>query len=355
MLKKKLIFLRRFLTKPTKNRRFAHCLTKQPIIKNNHDKYRIAIEITLQFFYLDRLKSEELIELNKRLTASELSVYLWLKTNDPFGERLVEADTKVIAKELNISRRSVQRALAKLQKEKLIDVVITKFFYRVKSKATEESDDNDKIKEKLRVTTPVSPDDISVANGTRMSPTVRQCRHQYENVANSTPMSSSEAETQSGQNLQNPKTLQTYSDFKKTLSKTERENFLKFVREQIHNLERPINDLEAWLASKNAAEQNRWEVYYKNYQDQKDGQKPRNAQKTSRQGKFCADESSAIARWQKRLQEQQAAAEAALRKSHPSFQQTNPAAELENSLSDGLNDSEGAATDKSNKKTLLTI
>ena len=128
------------------------------------------------------LQHEELIELNKRLTASELSVYLWLKTNDPFGERLVEADTKVIAEELNISRRSVQRALAKLQKEKLIDLVITKFFYRVKSKPTEKSDDLDVVKERLRVTTPVSPDDISVANGTRMSSSVRECRHRYANV-----------------------------------------------------------------------------------------------------------------------------------------------------------------------------
>jgi predicted transcriptional regulator len=127
------------------------------------------------------LQHEELIELNKSLTGSELSVYLWLKTNDPFGERLVEADTKVIAEELNLSRRSVQRALAKLQKEKLIDLVITKFFYRVKSKPTEE-DNTDKVKEKLRVTTSVSPDDISVANSTRMSSSVRECREQYVNV-----------------------------------------------------------------------------------------------------------------------------------------------------------------------------
>ncbi len=71
------------------------------------------------------LQHEELIDLNQRLTASELAVYLWLKTNDPFGDRAVEADTKVIAEELSISRRSVQRALAKLQKEKLISPAIT--------------------------------------------------------------------------------------------------------------------------------------------------------------------------------------------------------------------------------------
>ena len=142
------------------------------------------------------LQHEELIDLNKRLTASELSVYLWLKTNEPFGDKLVEANTLTIALDLNISRRSVQRALVKLRKEKLIDLVITKFHYRVKSKLTAEShntnedfDNTSKVKEKSRVATSVSPDDISVANGTPMSPSVHQCRHQYENVAIGTPMS----------------------------------------------------------------------------------------------------------------------------------------------------------------------
>ena len=73
------------------------------------------------------LQHEELIDLNKRLTASELSVYLWLKTNEPFGDKLVEADTKTIALDLNISRRSVQRALVKLR-ILLTNLTIARFF-----------------------------------------------------------------------------------------------------------------------------------------------------------------------------------------------------------------------------------
>ncbi len=227
------------------------------------------------------LQHEELINLNKRLTASELSVYLWLKTNEPFGDKLVEADTKTIAIDLNISRRSVQRALVKLRKEKLIDLVITKFHYRVRSKSAESSpntnEDSDnpnensnntsEVKEKLRVATSVSPDDISVAKVTSMSSSVRECRHRYENVAIGTPMSPPSAETQSEQESQNPKTIKTYSDFKRSLSESARENFFNYVKEKTKNLEKPINDLEAWLASKNAANQNRWEVYYQNYQN----------------------------------------------------------------------------------------
>jgi predicted transcriptional regulator len=61
------------------------------------------------------LQHEEFIKLNKRLTQSELTVYLWLKTNDNFEDKLIAANTKQIANDLNISRRAVQRALVKLQ------------------------------------------------------------------------------------------------------------------------------------------------------------------------------------------------------------------------------------------------
>jgi hypothetical protein len=43
------------------------------------------------------LQHQEFLKLNQILTQSELSVYLWLKTNDPFGEKFIEADTQKIA------------------------------------------------------------------------------------------------------------------------------------------------------------------------------------------------------------------------------------------------------------------
>jgi transcriptional antiterminator len=68
------------------------------------------------------LQHEEFIKLNKRLTQSELAVYLWLKTNKNFNDKFNQASTKQIADDLNISRRTVQRALVKLQN---FDVNIT--------------------------------------------------------------------------------------------------------------------------------------------------------------------------------------------------------------------------------------
>jgi hypothetical protein len=72
-------------------------------------------------------------------------------------------------------------------------------------------------------------------------------------------------EIQSEQEVQNPKTIKTYSDFKDSLSESEREKFFNFVKEEIKDFKPQIKDLEAWLASKNQAEQNRWEVYYNNF------------------------------------------------------------------------------------------
>ena len=59
--------------------------------------------------------------------------------------------------------------------------------------------------------------------------------------------------------------LQTYTDFIQTLSDREREKFLDFVKKEVQQLPQPIKDLEAWLANKNKAEKNRWEVYYQNF------------------------------------------------------------------------------------------
>jgi hypothetical protein len=45
-----------------------------------------------------------------------------------------------------------------------------------------------------------------------------------------------------------------------------REIFLNFVKEKIKDFPKPINDVEAWLASLNQAGQYRWRVYYTMFQ-----------------------------------------------------------------------------------------
>ncbi len=76
----------------------------------------------------------------------------------------------------------------------------------------------------------------------------------------------------------------SYQIFIKSLSEGERENFLKFVEESIDKFDPPINDIEGWLAGKNKAQQNRWEVYYQKYQAQEENEQTQ--QRNKRPGKI---------------------------------------------------------------------
>jgi hypothetical protein len=93
-----------------------------------------------------------------------------------------------------------------------------------------------------------------------------QDRSSDTNVTSASPVSLSSSETYSEQQFQLSKTIKTYLDLIDSLSESERESFLQFVRKQIKDFAQPINDLEAWLASKTKAGQNRWQVYYQKYQ-----------------------------------------------------------------------------------------
>lgn len=207
------------------------------------------------------MQHEELLNLNRILTASELSIYLWLKTKNPFEEKIIEVNTQEIADDLEISRRTVQRALVKLQEKNLIDLVIDQFKYRIKSILS-------LTYNKSEVATAMSSDDTQIVPTTSGSSQRHQERSSEINVVAASPVSPSSPETQSEKRFQNPKTIKTYLNFIDSLSENERENFWDFVKEQTKDFAPPIHDLESWLASKTKAQQNRWEVYEQLYQKQ---------------------------------------------------------------------------------------
>ena len=246
------------------------------------------------------LQHQEFLKLNQILTQSELSVYLWLKTDDPFGGKLIEADTQKIAEDLTISRRTVQRALVKLQQEDLIELVISKFRYRLKSKSAPQSENNSEIKDDSQLTTPGSSDDSEIVSTTPASLQRHQDRLDDSKIALTTPMSPLTLESKIEQEFETPKISKTYIDFKKTLSEDESENFLGFVKEVIKNFQQPINDLEAWLANKTKAGQNRWEVYYPKYQSSQKARKPK-SESNLVSGSI---EQTAIANYQKQLNQE---------------------------------------------------
>jgi hypothetical protein len=62
----------------------------------------------------------EFLEINQLLKDAELRVYLYLVTNHPWSERKVETDTALIAEHLGLTRRTIQRAINRLEKLELI-------------------------------------------------------------------------------------------------------------------------------------------------------------------------------------------------------------------------------------------
>jgi len=80
----------------------------------------------------------ELTSLSGKLTEAEIVIYLYLMAANPFGDRFQEFDTSVIAENLDVTRRTVQRTLKKLESLGLIELEIKSFSYR---KNTEELDD----------------------------------------------------------------------------------------------------------------------------------------------------------------------------------------------------------------------
>ncbi|MGL4883879.1 MAG: hypothetical protein ACRC8K_22890 [Waterburya sp.] len=207
-----------------------------------------------------------------KLTAAEWRIWSYLVEIEPWGDRYQDIDSLEIMSKCDCSRATFYRAIAKLQKLKIFDIQDKGFSVRnltgassLKLSQVEEEGTklkqadlkNEKVVSKMRL------DSQNCESDLKNEKVVSKMRLDSQICENQSPESPPDKEFKS------PQTLQTYSDFKKTLSEDEREKFFHFVKEQINNLEKPINDLEAWLASKNAAKQNRWEIYYSNYQEQK--------------------------------------------------------------------------------------
>jgi hypothetical protein len=212
------------------------------------------------------LQHEEWVKACQELTPAQKDVLYYIRTLDPYSDG-VELSPAEIARSLStpnkiVHRSTVGRALKVLEEKGFIDLELLRVKVRVLGKGLHERDTSmSSTIPCCAETTVLPPDNLRDRDATKLPPGNKRDRDATSAIVTQQP----EAETQSEQKVQNPKTIKTYSDFIKTLSESERENFLNFVEEQIKNLSQPINDIEAWLASKNQAQQNRWEIYYKNF------------------------------------------------------------------------------------------
>ena len=240
-----------------------------------------------------------------KLTAAEWRIWSYLVEIDPWGDRYQDIDSLDVMSKCDCSRATFYRAIAKFQKLKIFDIQDKGFSIRNLTgasslkfnRAEEQSTKLKKVDLKTeKVVSKMRLDSQNCGSDLKTEKVVSKMRLDSQNCENKPP------ELPPDKDCKSPQTLQNYSDFKKTLSEGERENFLEFVKEKTNNLERPINDLEAWLASKNAAKQNRWEIYYKNYQEEKISQSARTNKQNPGSGNYSPSKiQQAIAKFQEKM------------------------------------------------------
>ncbi|MDJ0726311.1 MAG: hypothetical protein QNJ38_14450 [Prochloraceae cyanobacterium] len=250
------------------------------------------------------LTSEITTKLRKgKLTAAEWRIWSYLVEIDPWGDRYQDIDSLDVMSKCDCSRATFYRAIAKFQKLQIFDIQDKGFSIRnltgaSQIKSAQAKEQNIKLKQadlkNEQAVSKIILDSQKCESCLKNETGFSKMRLDSQICENQPP------ETPPDKNFKSPQTLQTYADFKQTLSEGERENFFNFVRKKTENLEKPINDLEAWLASKNAAKQNRWEIYYKLFQESKNKEKSRQSRPHgSRNRTYTLEQKrAAIARFQ---------------------------------------------------------
>jgi hypothetical protein len=220
------------------------------------------------FFMLTPGVRDRLMEI--KLTAAEWRMWCYLVSLDPFGDRGAKFSPAELMLKCKIKKTTYFSAKAKFQKLGLFDFRdgVTKVV-NLQTSLIQTASEHPQAAKIIESEISESQSEISESQSE-----ISEFKSEISEFKSE--ISEFKSEISDNQSLKpklhnvskSPQTIQIYSDFKDSLSENERENFFNFVKEKTNNLERPINDLEAWLASKNAAKQNRWEIYYRSYQEE---------------------------------------------------------------------------------------
>jgi len=179
------------------------------------------------------LTHAEFLQLNAQLKDGELRTYLYLMTLNPFLDSVMEIDTAQIAEQLGITRRTIQRAVKRLSELQLIEIEITKFKFK---KAVHGASSRLGVGD-----TKIANNDTRIANND-----TRIANNDTRIANNDTRIANAPVKPLPGKNSSSPHTIHTNSDLH-TLSKSERENFLKFGLEKAAELPNPPTLPERWI------------------------------------------------------------------------------------------------------------
>jgi hypothetical protein len=246
---------------------------------------RINNKVQGDFYPLQR---QELLALKQAgIINNAAYVHMALRCDNPFCDRPIEIIPKDFAQRWNLAESSLYETIAKLKKLGILAIRTGKLLLNwvlpdrqaTSAPSADDNSDGDNdaqstsdTQENIETEIPknvVFDNDESLRDpraDSEISEPILKSQNQFQNSKiDSNIPENRELESLSEKDFGSLQTIQTYTDFIKTLSEGERENFLNFVREQIKNLPKQVNDIEAWLANKNQAGQNRWEVYYNNF------------------------------------------------------------------------------------------
>ena len=154
--------------------------------------------ITQKFY---PITTTELTSLSGKLTKAEIVIYLYLVASNPFSDHLQELDTSVIAENLGVTRRTVQRTLRKLEELGLIQLEIKSFTYRRKEDENTEELGDSRIAKRQQD----RQGDSRIAKATVGSP-----KRQQDRQGKPEPLQDKDSET--SKTIKTIKTFQTATD-----------------------------------------------------------------------------------------------------------------------------------------------
>ncbi len=172
-----------------------------------------------------QLTNQEWIETVKDLTGAEIKVLYYVRSLDPFGDRELDYSVTQMALQLGLSKGAVSKALKRLDQMDLIDVELVRVTVRIhtnKNSMTELPTGN-KVAQRKQT--------FPIGNENFLEETdVSYGKHGFPIGNEQQP----EALPDNNSSLSH--TNKTYSDFKKTLSESQRENFLEFGQKKAAQL-----------------------------------------------------------------------------------------------------------------------
>ncbi len=212
------------------------------------------------------LIADEFLKLNALLKDAELRVYLYLMVLNPFQNSVIEIDTAQISEQLGLTRRTIQRAIKRLQELHLIEVEITRFKYKKAVHGASSrlgSDDTRIASGDTRIAsddTRIASDDTRIASGdTRIASGDTRIASDDTRIATGdtriasgdtriadTPLKPLPDKDSSTPQINKIKDIHTLSELSK-ISEAERESFIEFGKKKAAQLPRPPELPLKWI------------------------------------------------------------------------------------------------------------